>query len=868
MSIRLPALSLVVLVGPSGSGKSTFARAHFLPTEVVSSDSCRGVVADDESDQTATTAAFEVLHFIAAKRLQAGRLTVIDATNVQPEPRRQLIELARRYHVLPVVVVLNVPEAVCHERNAARPDRQFGPHVVRTQVRALRQSLRTLEREGFRNVHVLNSPDEIAAATVERQPLWTDKRGDPGPFDIVGDVHGCTDELLELLATLGYVPRTLPTADPVWGDFTLAHPAGRRVIFVGDLVDRGPRSLDAVKLARNMIAGGSALAVPGNHDVKLAKKLRGRDVTVGHGLAGTVAEFAALPDETRAATERAVADFLDGLISHYVLDGGALVVAHAGLRENLHNRSSRTVRDLCLYGETTGETDADGFPVRTDWAAGYRGRAAVVSGHTVVAEAEWVNNTIDIDTGCAFGGKLTALRWPERELVGVPARREYFAPKKPFLLPKPTLTSQQSEDRVLDAEDVTGKRRIETRLRGAVTIREEQSAAALETLSRFSADPRWLIYLPPTMSPPETAPAVDGETGLLEHPREALAYFRSQGVTTVVAEEKHMGSRAVVIACRDGDAARARFGVETGECGTILTRTGRRFFNDVALEAAFLARVRAALTACDFWARHATSWACLDCELMPWSAKAAELLKTQYAATGVAATTALSATVAALERAVARLPEGARADGQRLLDAGRERRDNATRFVAAYRRYCRPVVTLDDYKLAPFHLLAVEGHVFADKPHPWHLDELARVCAADPGILLATPSRTIDLADPASEAAAVAWWEELTAAGGEGAVFKPLDFTVLGPKGLVQPAVKCRGREYLRIIYGPDYTVPANLARLRKRAVARKRALAATEYALGIEGLERFARREPLRRVHECAFGVLALESEPIDPRL
>ena len=329
-----------------------------------------------------------------------------------------------------------------------------------------------------------------------------------------------------------------------------------------------------------------------------------------------------------------------------------------------------------------------------------------------------------------------------------------------------------------------------------------------------------------------------------------------------------MGSRAVVIACRDGDAARERFGVETGECGAILTRTGRRFFNDATLEAAFLGRVRAALTACDFWARHATSWVCLDCELMPWSAKAAELLKTQYAATGIAATTALSATVASLEQAVARLADGARAEGQALLDAGREKSANVAGFVAAYRQYCRPVVTLDDYKLAPFHLLAVEGRVFADRPHPWHLAELATVCAADPGILLATASRTVDLADPASEAAAVAWWEELTAAGGEGAVFKPLDFTVLGPKGLVQPAVKCRGREYLRIIYGPDYTRPANLGRLRKRAVARKRALAATEFALGIEGLERFARREPLRRVHECAFGVLALESEPIDPRL
>ena len=869
MTLRIPALSLVVLIGPSGSGKSSFARRHFLATEVVSSDACRGVVADDENDQTATNAAFELLHFIAAQRLAAGRLTVIDATNVQPEGRKQLVELARRFHVLPVAVVLNLPEAVCHARNAARPNRSFGPHVVRNQARALRQSLRGLEREGFRHIFEMRTPEEVDAATVERVPLWTDKRHERGPFDIVGDVHGCVAELRELLGLLGYVEARLPDVHPVWGEMVFAHPAGRKAVFVGDLVDRGPRSIEAVKVVRNMVAAGSALCVPGNHDAKLVKKLRGREVSVGGGMARTLEEFAALPDAVRALTERAVADFLDDLVSHYVFDGGALVVAHAGIRQDLQGRSSRFVRDFCLYGETTGETDSQGMPVRLNWAAGYRGPAAVVHGHVVVGEPQWLNNVLDIDTGCAFGGRLTALRWPERELVSVPARQEYYASKHPLILAAvkpqvPALSPQQSEDRMLDAADVTGKRRIETRLKPVVIVREEQSAAALETLSRFAADPRWLIYLPPTMAPPETSE----QPGLLEHPREALAYFRKEGVQAVVAEEKHMGSRAVVIVCRDADAARERFGVESGECGVVLTRTGRPFFRDTSTEAALLDRVRAALTACDFWARHDTTWTCLDCELMPWSAKAVELLKTQYAPAGVAARVSLTAAVETLDRTAERLPADARAEAEALRAGYAGKLANASDFVTSYRRYCRPVATLDDYKLAPFHLLATEGAAHADKTHRWHLDELARVCAADPGVLLATAHRAVELGDPASEAAATAWWEELTAGGGEGCVFKPLDFVARGPRGVVQPAVKCRGREYLRIIYGPDYTAPDNLGRLRKRAVGRKRALAAAEFALGVEGLERFVRREPLRRVHECAFGVLALESEPIDPRL
>ena len=396
-----------------------------------------------------------------------------------------------------------------------------------------------------------------------------------------------------------------------------------------------------------------------------------------------------------------------------------------------------------------------------------------------------------------------------------------------------------------------------------MTIREENAAAALEVISRFAVDPKWLIYLPPAMSPCETS----SEPGLLEHPAEAFSCFRSQGVPRVVCQEKHMGSRAVVVICRDADAARERFGVADGSAGIVYTRTGRPFFNDGGLEAAFLARLRQAMTATGFWERFGTTWSCLDCELMPWSAKAQKLLRTQYAAVGAAGSAALPAAVAGLKQTASRFAQPDETLDKALTDAV-TRRNNVECFVKAYRQYCWPVESLTDIKLAPFHLLATDGKVHVDQNHVWHMETLAQICHADSELLLATEFRVIDVTDLDDQARGVDWWTSLTGRGGEGMDVKPFDWIVRGKKGLAQPAVKCRGPEYLRIIYGPDYADDRHLPRLRHRNLGRKRSLAGREFALGIEGLERFTRKEPLRRVHECVFGVLALESEPVDPRL
>jgi predicted kinase/diadenosine tetraphosphatase ApaH/serine/threonine PP2A family protein phosphatase/8-oxo-dGTP pyrophosphatase MutT (NUDIX family) len=979
MRISIPKLSLVLLVGPSGSGKSTFARRHFLPTEIVSSDVCRGIVSDDENNQEATDDAFDLLKSIVRTRLRRGLLTVVDATNVQDRARASLIAIAKEFHVQATAIVFDLPESICQSRNALRPDRQFGPHVVKNHIKEMRRGFFRMQKE-FRFISVLRSPEDVETAEIERVPLWTDRREVTGPFDIVGDVHGCIDELRELVAKLGYVTSEEGVIIP---------PEGRTLMFVGDLIDRGPDSAGVLQLVMDMVDAGTAICVPGNHDVKLLKHLQGKRVGLTYGLQETVEQLESTPE----AFQDRVRKFLDGLISHFVLDGGRLVVAHAGLKEEMHGRASGRVREFCLYGDTTGETDEFGLPVRYPWATDYRGRAMVVYGHTPIPQPEWLNGTINIDTGCAFGGRLTALRYPERELVSVPARKVYAPSKRPFLageivefgektpeveyVSRPSayavvrndagrvavvrtpvgaylpggglvdnetaevgmlrelreeaglevnvksrlgeateyvdageegffakqgtfylaqfvnasgegehalewlspedalaemrhashrwaiekafgglnLSAQHVVDDVLDLDDITGKRLVDTRLRGKVTVREENAAAALEIMSRFAANPKWLIYLPPTMSPSETS----DEAGYLEFPTQAFQFFREQGIPTVVCQEKHMGSRAVVVLCRDEAAARRRFGVEGEGRGVILTRTGRRFFEDRVLEEQLLARLDEGISDAGLWEELRTDWVLLDTELMPWSAKAQELLRRQYAPVGVAAQTSTAAAVALLERTSVPGLEG-------LLARMSERQGMANDYVAAYARYCWPVESVDDLRIAPFHLLASEGAAHVDKPHTWHMEMLGRFCGD--GVLFATPNRVVRLDDDVAVSEATAWWEARTAAGGEGMVIKPLDFIATNARGLVQPALKCRGREYLRIIYGPEYTRTENLERLRKRGLSTKRSMAIREFALGVEGIERFVNFEPLRRVHECVFGVLALESEPVDPRL
>jgi protein phosphatase len=858
MEIKIPELSLIVLIGVSGSGKSSFARKHFKRTEILSSDECRALISDDENKQSATDDAFDVLYYIAGKRLKNGLLTVIDATNVQKESRKGLIELSRTYHCLPIAIVLDLPENICEERNKNRPNRNFGGHVIRQQKQQLKKSIRGLKDEGFRHIFILKSEEDIESVSeIKREKLYNDKKDEKGPFDIIGDIHGCFEELSELLIKLGYSINRVEENQNNFG-FNVNSPIGRKVIFLGDLVDRGSDSPSVLRLVMSMVNSDIAYCVPGNHDLKLQKYLNGKNVQLKHGLEETVKQLETESVEFKSLIEK----FLYSLISHYVFDSGKLVVAHAGLKEEMQGRGSGAVRSFCQFGETTGEIDEFGLSVRYNWAKEYRGKAKVIYGHTPVPEAEWLNKTINIDTGCVFGGKLTALRYPEEEIVSVNAKKVYCEPARPinFSENPQILSSQHEYDDLLNIEDVIGKRIVQTRLRNNITIREENSIAALEVMSRFAVNPKWLIYLPPTMSPCATSELPK----YLEHPAQALNYYKKRGTEKVVCEEKHMGSRAVIVICKDKAIAINRFGIQDEGIGICYTRTGRNFFNDTSIEKEFLKRVNECLTKTNFWDKFDSNWVCLDTELMPWSVKAQSLLKDQYAAVGAAAGGALPEVEIALKKAYDR---GIK-DIFPFLEKFSLKKEIIAKYVKAYQNYCWTVNSINDYKLAPFHILATEGHVHVDKSHEWHMNNIAEVCKGDSKLFLATPNVIVDLNDQDSYNNAINWWIELTKNGGEGMVVKPYDFISYGSDGLLQPAVKCRGSEYLRIIYGPEYDLPENIERLKNRGLSRKQSLALREFALGIEGLERFVKKEPLRRIHESVFGVLALESEDVDPRL
>jgi protein phosphatase len=855
MRIEIPEIAVVALIGITGSGKSTFAKTHFRPTEVLSSDYFRALISDDENNQEVTSQAFDALYYLAGKRLELGKLTVIDATNVQKEARASVLRLAKEQDSHAVAIVLDLPEKVCRERNEKRSDRSFGGHVITRQAEQLRRSIKFLQKEGFRYVYVLKSEEEALNAEIIRTPLWNNKKTESGPFDIIGDIHGCYDELSELLIKLGYAVDTEQcTATP---------PDGRKAVFLGDLCDRGPKNIEVLKLVMGMVQAGDAWCVAGNHDVKLLKKLKGANVQMTHGLDVTIEQLQGQSDEF--ITD--VKNFIDSRISHYVFDEGKLVAAHAGLKEKYQGRGSGRVRDFCLYGETTGETDEYGLPIRLSWADNYRGRALVVYGHTPVPEVQYLNNTVCIDTGCVFGGKLSGYRYPEKEIIQVEAKREYYAPVKPFL-DKPA-----EQDDLLRIDDVMGQKYLNTRLRRSIKINEENGAAALEVMSRFAADPHWLIYLPPTMSPCETSKLPD----YLEYPTEAFDYYKTHGVGRVVCEQKHMGSRAVIVLCKNADIAAKRFDVNDGSFGIIYTRTGRHFFDDADAETAILERLQKVLEQSGFWEDFNTDWVCLDTELMPWSAKAQKLLEEQYAPVGRAGRTGLALSTNAIEKAIHILGDQAvevkaqssqKADLTELLVQYKKREEVLALYTDAYRRYCWDVTDLDDYRIAPFHILATEGKTWCEENHIWHMETIAKYMTGSDPVFMTTNHLQIDLLDESSVSAGIHWWETLTAAGGEGMVVKPYEFITTKGTELLQPAVKCRGSEYLRIIYGPEYTLGENLERLKKRSLSKKRRLALNEFALGMESLERFTRKEPLYRVHECVFGVLALESEPVDPRL
>lgn len=421
--IHISTKDVVMFVGPSGAGKSTLSK-QLGDDVVVSSDWCRKLVSDDEFDQTSTKWAFRVLCGIVEARMALKKKVAVDATFLKKKDRKVLIDLARHRGYGVHAIVVNTPFEECLRRNQIRenprPVSVLERHREQFEV-ALQELLDGYHDEGITTLTVVDDTESVQLRW--RNPSVKGKDEFPGPFDIIGDVHGCYEELLQLLEQLGYENHE----DGIW-----RHPEGRIPVFVGDLVDRGPQSGLVVKLVLGMVEKGLALWSRGNHDDKMLRALKGNPVEVSLDLQKTLDQIAELELQ-----ERLLKAWVRGLIPHHlVLDEGKLVVAHAGIKEDMIGDDSKQTENFCLYGDVDYEALMAGEVIRKPWATNYKGEALVVYGHTVVDDPERVNNTINIDTGCVFGGCLTAFRYPEDELVSVVAKRQYYERHERF---KPTV---------------------------------------------------------------------------------------------------------------------------------------------------------------------------------------------------------------------------------------------------------------------------------------------------------------------------------------------------------------------------------------------------------------------------------------------
>ncbi|WP_310831562.1 polynucleotide kinase-phosphatase [Paenibacillus pedocola] len=861
--IPFPHGGIVVLVGPSNSGKTTLLRrlvdeGVLLGTEIVSSDDFRTLVGDiefldwkgrprEEADiiyndyQLLSNLAFEAMNTVVAMRSRLGKLTVVDATHLQPEYRRKYIELAAEYDVPCAAWVLDVPEQTLLARDKTR-EQPRGKQRVKSQYSQFKRSLRGVRDEGFEFTYVLKEPEAVQFIRKVNPLLAEIGVG----IDVIGDIHGCYDEMLELLGELGYA------ADE---EGLYRHPEGRTLISVGDVMSRGPKSLDTMRFWKKHCEAGIARMTDSNHGWKIARYLSGRKVTLSHGdehIAAELEQYAQEAGEDAAALlKEELKQFLLSAPNHLVMcrDGvRRVVITHAGIRDGYIGKQSARIQDFCRYGDTDG-FDGKGSPVRKEWYTGHESGELIIWGHDPRPYPTVVKNTVNIDQGAVFGGSLTGYRYPEQQFVSVRAHRDYARdPDSPLIRWERGRFSPPNLRKFVEGYSVM------TDAYGEISVRGDYVKAAIDSVSHFTIPLEELVYIPPTMSP---TPSVSADEAYLEHPQEAFNYFRSQGVTTMVAEKKHMGSRAVLLLFRDEEAAVSFVGRPT--LGTIYSRTGRAFF-DKETEAQVLAKLNADLLQADYFAKYNTELLLLDAEIIPWNLKARELIATQYAHVAESAIMDREKLLEKLRQA-----EAAGRDVTDWLQEMEEKLRNAHVFREAFQQYCWDVSGIEGIRIAPFHTLAHSGQSFFDHTHVWHMEHGRELAGLSP-LFMETEYRVIT--SQADEADLIKWWQEMTEEGHEGIVIKPETFIARNGKALIQPAIKVRGRKYLHIIYGIDYLHSNNLSRLKLRKTGKKERHALMECALSAESVNRFIRKEPLERVHECVLAALSLESEPVDPRL
>lgn len=887
----LPDPSIVGITGSSSDSRIEILNRFFKIEEIISMDELSRWIPDDPwiQDHNKPEQVESIFFSIIEQRLKRNLMTALDIHGRGRPFRNQFIQLAKKYHFTPTLIRL------LSDAEASRELDQEDFFKARRQ-------------EGFRVIYQINK-DEFQDWRPSRRTSPTMRPDVEGAFDIIGDVHGCMDELLALTHRLGYRWTGNPlTLNP---DFNWINPPGRRLFFVGDLVDKGPNSLEALSLVMRLTETGQSFCVPGNHDYKLARALGGmvfKKSDPDHEAALQQVRAAGPKFAEKART------WIESLPSHYFLDAGRLVVSHAGSKRSHHGRDSNRILDFALYGATTGKTDSHGLPERLNWALDYHGETLVVHGHTPVEEPKWVNESVNIDTGCVYGGHLTALRYPERELVSEPARHEYSISRRPLPLnvsllnqmesaPSANLKSnplrpstasdprsgnpsnslnfqthkkqnQHTSNEKLGWTDFQNLKVVETSTRGDVILREEEVKAAVHFLKSTQCWPWRIPFLAPGISAPD--PCQDINSAGLESPATAFTYYRNNRVQEVLCVPTAYEPPFILALARDSSEAVERLGSQAGEVGIGFPVCGLLQTSDTPSPAemsSLLKRIHRNLSEENFWERSQSDVAIFECSLTSHSVQAAE---TKMKPKPLQHSNSMSQIVSAgmidtnniLEKLERATEHGT--DWHFLTQSYLKSKRSLTEFTDWISKAQKTTNGTELIQVRNFQLLATQKKTFINQHYSAgaQILKLEQLAERDSELFIQPSSFLLDLHDVNACSSAVNLWEEHTREGMIGWVIRPAQGAQKGRRGWVQPALKCRGDMALKCIFGLNMSREAMNQSIQKNSLAARRSQVAREWALSLEALHRWTRQEPDWRIQECMVGILAVKCEPTDARL
>lgn len=885
LEMRFKYNEVIILSGPSSTGKSHFCKTYFSPSQVLSSDAFRIMVSDDEvcsfkpneslvtfDDQdkkrfdllenaafrTVSEDAFHLLNHALEIRAKHNRFTVVDATTLWAEDIEQYVEICHKYHVPCSVIFFEADLSQTLHFNSLRPYPR-GANKIKHQFqlfKKLTQNKKRLGQSGIRSMyHML--PTEDHNVVIEQTNL-TIPIGNG--LDVLGDGHGLLESRVNIIEKGGYIKGS---------DGLFRHPDGRKLVYLNDETSRGKLPMDGVKFGKypsiamavmmmEHVKAGLAYAVDSNHNFKIWRWLEGKNVTMAHGDEDVVSEFESFElehgPEFTFELKKQLAHFLRQLPAHLIIEDRGIwraVVTHAGIQDQMIGKQSKIINDYCRFGPTDGFCE-DGRPNRLDWTKSHRNGMLVIWGHEPHDKVVVHNDAVNVDTGGFCGHYLSMFRYPEMQVVQEKVNQCFVDESN-----NPILRRLANRFSPLSLQSFIHGFDVETPL-GKFHANSRNVQSVLELTSTKTAPIEEIVYIPPTMSP---TPTTSDLPDYLEHPMDAFDYYKNHGIQRVICEKKHMGSRAVLCLFKDREAGVEYFGKPT--LGSILSRNGVRFFTKEN-EENLLQRLCFELA--PYFEQHRTKFILIDAEVMPWNLKASGLIDKQYALTAHAAIADRTTRLKALEE----FAENHSTDISEEIQIAKQKLDNANSFQKAYEFYCWSAdsQTMSGVQIAPFHILAFSNESHFDKDHVWHMEQ-SKYLSELSTLFVTTEHCIVTLEDDKQIKDATTWWEDMTSNGHEGMVVKPLDFITKNDKGQVlQPAIKVRGREYLRIIYGMDYLEPHNLKVLKKRSVKGKMKNALKEFHLSIESVRRFMEKDSLERIHECVLASLSYENDEIDPRL